>query len=304
MKTFTIKTSLSIVILSLLISCGAEKKQSMEDNTKVKPVIAVVNFPLYSFASQIGGDKVEVFFPQFDDDPAYWEPDDFSIAKYQNADLILLNGADYAKWISKVSLPASTQVNTSKGFEDQLIEIKGEVHSHGPEGEHSHTGYAFTTWLDLKNAIKHAEAVNNALGELMTEEKETFNANFNEVKGQLSQLDGQLLDILGSRENLVLFASHPVYQYFEKRYGVQIISYHWEPDQMPSDADWKQFEHELDHHSAKAMLWEEEPLPEVREKIEKMGAEVIVFNPGGNRTETGFLHLMKQNVENLRLGLN
>ena len=294
----------SFLIALVLFSCGSEKKSTQEEKTQQKPVVAVVNYPLYTFASQIGGDKIEVFFPQINGDPAYWEPDVVSIEKFQNANLILLNGADYAKWKDKVSLPSATQVNTSKAFESQLIEIKGEVHSHGPEGEHSHAGYAFTTWLDLKNAIKQAEAVNEALTEMYPEEKESFNSNFGQVRDQLSRLDDQLSEILSSKENLEVFASHPVYQYLSKGYGINIISYHWEPDQMPTDVDWKEFEHELDHHSARAMLWEDEPLTELKRKLEDLGVSVIVYNPGGNRTDLDFISLMKQNVENLKAGLN
>ncbi len=101
-----------------------------------------------------------------------------------------------------------------------------------------------------------------------------------------------------------VFASHPVYQYLSKGYGINIISYHWEPDQMPTDVDWKEFEHELDHHSARAMLWEDEPLTELKRKLEDLGVSVIVYNPGGNRTDLDFISLMKQNVENLKAGLN
>jgi zinc transport system substrate-binding protein len=304
MKHPFLKVSFLFLVSLIIVSCGSEKKQTQEETALSKPLVAVVNYPLYSFASQIGGDKVEVFFPNIDGDPAYWQPDEASIEKFQNADLILLNGAHYAKWTEKVSLPAATQVNTANAFSDQLIEIKGEVHSHGPEGEHNHTGYAFTTWLDLKNAIKHAEAVKIALGELIAEEKETFNANFKEIQDQLIQLDEQLSDILGSQENLELFASHPVYQYLEKGYDVQVINYHWEPDQMPSEVEWKEFENELDHHSARAMLWEDEHLEEIRIKLEGLGVKTIVFNPGGNRTESEFISLMQQNVENLKNGLN
>jgi len=304
MKNFISNLSVLFIAIVILISCDTDKKQTKEEKTNTKPLVAVVNYPLYYFATQIGSEKVDVFFPDIDGDPAYGQPDGESIEKFQTADLILLNGADYAKWTAKVSLPASTQVNTASAFKDQLIEIKGEVHSHGPEGDHSHTGYAFTTWLDLKNAIKHTEAVYNALGELIPEEKETFNDNYAQIRDQLAHLDDQLTDILGSREELELFASHPVYQYLAKGYGIQIISYHWEPDQMPSEEVWKEFEHELELHSARAMLWEDEPLPEVRKKLEDLGVAVIIFNPGGNKTDLDFISLMQQNVENLRRGLN
>lgn len=298
-------SAFTLFILScILISCSSDKKKAQEERNNQKSLAAVVNYPLYNFATMIGGDKVEVFFPEIEGDPAYWQPDAASIEKFQNADLILLNGADYAKWTDKVSLPASTQVNTSKAFTDRLIEMKGEAHSHGPEGEHSHTGYAFTTWLDLKNAVEHAEAVHEAIMDLIPEEKELFTTNFKVVKDQLSELDGQLAQIIDDQEDLEVFASHPVYQYLAKGYGVDIISYHWEPDQVPSENAWRELEHELDHHSARAMLWEDEPIPEIRKKLEGMGVKVIVFNPGGNRNELDFISLMSKNVENLRAGLN
>lgn len=303
MKNVFLNAFISFLAVVLLTFCSSEKKQDTSEEVRSIPLVAVVNFPLYTFASRIGGDKVEVFFPEIEGDPAYWEPDESGIETFQNAALILLNGADYAKWTDMVSLPASTQVNTSKSFASTLIEIEGDVHSHGPEGEHSHAGYAFTTWLDMKNAEKQAETVYQALSDLLPEEKAYFESNFNEVRSKIQQYDDQLTELLVGDEDLELFASHPVYQYLAKGYAVDIVSYHWEPDQMPSDAEWKEFEHELDHHSARIMLWEDEPLPEFREKLEGMGVSVIVFNPGGNRNALDFIALMEQNIQNLESGM-
>ncbi len=293
-----------LIISWIIFSCSPDKKSNQQKEGNTKPFVAVVNYPLYSLTDMIGGDRIEVFFPEIEGDPAYWQPDEASIEKFQDADLILLNGADYAKWTGTVSLPASTQVNTSKFFSHRLIEMKGEVHSHGPEGEHSHTGYAFTTWLDMKNAALHAEAIKEALINLIPDEKDFFNVNYIKIIDKLNKLDSQLAEITGTTDELELFASHPVYQYLGKGYDISIISYHWEPDQMPFDESWKEFENELDHHSARAMFWEDEPLPEISGKLESMGVKVVVFMPGGNRNEFDFISLMAKNVENLKKGLN
>ena len=62
--------------------------------------IYVVNYPLKYFAERIGGDYVQVEFPVPGNvDPAYWDPDIADISAYQKADLIMLNGAAYAKWV-------------------------------------------------------------------------------------------------------------------------------------------------------------------------------------------------------------
>ena len=79
--------------------------------------IYVVNYPLKYFAERIDGDKIAVKFPApLDEDPAFWMPDAKTIRAYQQADLIILNGVGYEKWVSKVSLPESKKVDTSKGF--------------------------------------------------------------------------------------------------------------------------------------------------------------------------------------------
>ena len=68
--------------------------------------VYVVNYPLQYFAQRIAGEHAEVVLPVPPDvDPAFWMPDVATIAAYQRADLILLNGAQYAQWLTKVSLP-------------------------------------------------------------------------------------------------------------------------------------------------------------------------------------------------------
>ena len=99
-----------------------------------------------------------------DEDPAFWEPTSADIERMQQADLILLNGAGYAKWVERATLPASKVADTTAGVSDRLLELAGTVtHSHGPEGEHEHHGWAFTTWLDPTLALDQARAVAAAL---------------------------------------------------------------------------------------------------------------------------------------------
>ena len=112
-----------------------------------KLTIYTVNYPLAYFAERLAGDLAEVRFPAPPDvDPAFWKPGADVVAAYQRADLILLNGAGYAKWVDKASLPRSRLVDTSRAFADKYIQAPSAVtHSHGPGGEHAHSGTAFTT---------------------------------------------------------------------------------------------------------------------------------------------------------------
>ena len=53
-----------------------------------------------------------------------------------SADLILRNGAGYARWVDRVTLPASKVVDTSAGFRERYLYLESvATHSHGPQGE-------------------------------------------------------------------------------------------------------------------------------------------------------------------------
>jgi len=278
-----------------LISQAANPKQNLQ--------IYVVNYPLQYFAERIGGDKVDVFFPgPTDIDPAFWSPGREAVREYQKADLILLNGADYAKWIDKVTLPKSKLINTSKSFKADYIPLEDTAtHSHGPAGEHAHTGVAFTTWLDPLFAIKQADSIKEALIKLMPEQKDFFSSNYESLKNDLEDLDRKIEKIVSVDPTMLLLSSHPVYQYLAKRYKLNLQSVHWEPDEVPGPDQWQQLDIILENNPAKWMMWEDTPVKKTDEKLKSLGIRSIVFNPCGNLPEKGdYISVMTQNVENLK----
>jgi len=268
-----------------------------------KPSVYVVNYPLKYFSERIAGENAEIFFPApVDVDPAYWMPDGETIAAYQKADLIVLNGANYAKWTGKVSLPRAKTVDTSKKFRDEYI-TSGEVatHSHGPEGKHAHESLAFTTWLDLDLAARQAGRVASALARVTPGKKEEFERNHEALREDLQEIDGELRAMVSMAPGTPLVGSHPVYDYLARRYGLNLKSVHWEPDEAPDMEQWNNLKHLLEEHPARWMVWEGEPLPAVVEDLEKIGVKSLVFDPAGNVPARGdFLSVMKQNIANLK----
>jgi zinc transport system substrate-binding protein len=202
-------------------------------------------------------------------DPAFWQPDAAAIGAFQRADIILLNGAGYAKWISRVSLPRRKLVDTSAGFRDRYITTEsGVTHSHGREGEHSHAGTAFTTWLDFRQAVEQAKAVRDALSRQMPAQSETFAANFLGLERDLLELDERLAAIVARDPGKPLFASHPVYQYLARRYGLNLKSLLWEPDVVAPPDEWQTLAKLRQAHPADWMLWESDPVPENVQRLE------------------------------------
>jgi zinc transport system substrate-binding protein len=281
---------------------------AMSSNTlaESKLIVYTTNYPLTYFAERIGGEHINVIFPAPSDiDPVFWTPDAATVKEYQKADLIILNGAGYEKWAKKVSLPMLRTVDTSKALKDSLVHIDTNVtHSHGPGGDHSHGGTAFTTWLDFSHAAIQAEAIYKALVRRLTSQKDYFATNLAALKNELLVLDEQMMKI-GERLNRTpLLASHPIYQYLARHYNLNVEMMMWEPDEYPDSAEWNNFQKVLKDHPAKWMIWEGEPLKESSQRLKELGIESLVFAPCMNKPPKGdFLTVMQTNIDNLPITL-
>ena len=136
----------------------------------------------------------QVHFPAPQDvDPAFWQPDLETISAYQQADIVLLNGANYARWLPRVSLAENRLLDTSRAFRDQFIPMNsGPVHSHGPEGQHSHGEFAFTLWLDLSLYLQQVDAIAAALQERLAQEPEVIARRQQGIVERITALDAEL----------------------------------------------------------------------------------------------------------------
>jgi len=275
--------ALFITSTVLLAACGGgptDAAPTVEGTTETL-VVYTVNYPLAHFAERIGGDEVEVVFPAPPgEDPAFWSPNAETIAAYQEADLILLNGAGYAKWVERATLPTSKLVDTSAGFADQYIELTNTVtHSHGPEGEHEHGGWAFTTWLDPTLAVEQARAVAAALQGRNRESTTAINDRLATLEADLTALGDRLAAAADAIGDQPLIFSHPVYQYLIHRYDLNGRQLHWESDEAPDAKMWSELDHLLDHRVSRWMLWEGEPLEATVKALEERAISSVVFSP-------------------------
>ena len=288
-----------------LVGCSGEKNTETGSDSKgaERPLVYVANYPLKYFAERISTPLVDVRLPiPAGEDPAFWKPLPEDVLALQQADLVVLNGASYESWLKNVSLSPSKLVDTSASFRDRLIALEGtKTHSHGLEGEHEHSGTAFTTWLDLTLVIEQARTVKDALGARWPEDKAQVTDQFEKLEKDLRTLDEDIAAVISKAPDRPVIFSHPVYQYFQRRYGVNGKSVHWEPDQTPDETMWKEFREVLKMHPAKWMIWEGEPEPDIVKNLQELGLESVVFDPCGNVPEEGnFLTVMQQNVKNLQ----
>ncbi len=298
--------SRSALLLALLALSGCDSAEpvasapaSQDDDP---PTVHAANYPLAYFAHRIGGPHIDLRYMDPAGDPAFWEPNEIEIAAMQKADLILLNGATYSKWLDHVSLPSEILVDTSAAFADQFIVTKeGATHSHGSEGEHSHAGTAFTTWMDLSLAKQQARAVLEALVAKVPKAQEEMEARAEALFGDLDIVDREFQTAAIKIRKRPLMASHPVYQYFSRKYDLDIDAVLWEPETVPDDAAIQELVDHLEEHPAKWMIWEGDPARDSVLKLEALGLQSIVLNPcGGKPAQGDWLTVMYGNVAELQ----
>jgi len=303
----------ALLLLATIFAGGCAQKgrdSSLNERTPSpehrKPVVYTVNYPLSYFAERIGGPGIEVVFPTPADlDPAFWMPQAEEVLRYQSADLILLNGADYAKWVRRATLPPEKLVDTSASFADSFLVIPNAItHSHGPSGKHSHAGTVFTTWIDFTQASRQAGAIYDAFLAHDFADSLLLRRNLEALQDELRDLDSSLRSITQKLSGQTLFASHPIFQYFARRYGLHLVAVLWEPSEYPAQEQWDHLAALQKKHAESWMIWEKEPLPASRQKLLQMGIKSVVFDPCANRPSDGdFLSVMRANLENLRAAL-
>ena len=152
-----------VIVLCLIWMGGCAQNgedAAVSSQQDQKPVVYVSHYPLQYFVERVAP-WVEVRFPaDAAGDPAYWNPKAEEVSAMQKADAIVLNGASYETWLKNVSLAQTQLVDTSAGLTDRLIPLEGKTtHSHGLEGEHEHSGTAFTLWLDMTLAQAQIQAI-------------------------------------------------------------------------------------------------------------------------------------------------
>jgi zinc transport system substrate-binding protein len=297
--------------MGLILASGCEAKKSASTATKTKqtPVVYTTFYPVTYFTQRIGGDKVRVACPcPADADPATWMPDQSTLAAYQTADLIVVNGAAFEEWLEKATLPETRIVDTAKPFADEFIVFEDTItHTHGPEGEHAHEGIDGHTWLDPVNAKAQAGEIRNALVRRFPEFTEEFENGYAALARDLDALDARLKALAEKMGDQPLFASHAAYNYIGRRYGWRLENFHLDPQTMPDEDAFGAIKETLQRRPAKCMLWEAQPVAEIADRLRgELGLESIVFSPCESPApeefalNVDFLYMMNANLDRLQ----
>lgn len=282
MKGNLLRTFL-VCVVAVLGGCSREAVHvDVENASAGKLVVYTTFYPTRYFVDRIGGDLVEVICPvPEDEDAIFWMPDDATIQKYQAADLIVLNGAGFAKWVEKVVLPMSRVVDTAKPLSSEFIRYEtATVHRHGSSGEHAHEGLDGHTWLDPLNAIVQAGEIKKALLARLPGNEQEIAMRYAALEEDLLSLDRVLRTYAQAYDKQPFFASHPAYNYIARRYGWNVINLDLDSEEMPSDEAIAEMKAKMAEHQIRYLVWESFPDAAIDGRLrDELGIVSLEFSP-------------------------
>jgi zinc transport system substrate-binding protein len=239
---FVVRMFALCVFLLVVISFGCGSSQEKAASPIKKPSdlrIVVTSQPLFELTQAIVSDhaKIERVFPN-GRTPRLWRPLRRDGQALQAASLILFSGAGYEPWKVRLSLPVSRITDTSAGYVDLLITVPDAVtHRHGPEGEHSHAGLIWATWLDPDLLAAQVTSCRSALSRLLPDKDADFSTAAAKLNARIVEITKRLDDLktrVPSTE-FRLFSDGPQALYLTRRLGCQLTYLYWDEDPELAD---------------------------------------------------------------------
>lgn len=318
------QTILIIMVLTVLVLAGCSTqttKNDVIDNQNNKLTFVTTVFPLYEFAKEVGGDKVEVtlLLPPGAESHSF-EPKPSDIKKIENADAFIYVGEIMEPWAHDI-LEGSNNKNIQVIDASSLVTLLESNHDYHEEEheeeleEHDHENEAYDPhiWLDFRNDQKIIQKIEKVLSFLDSENSEIYSKNANSYITKLQALDQRYMNELSScNQDEFLVGGHNFFGYLEHRYNLEGISAieNLEPNTEPTPKRIKEITDVAREHNIKYILTEVLVSKQMAEAIAtESGAQVLTFNPAANLAKDDFdkgvtfVAVMEDNLETLKTAL-
>ena len=229
----------------------------------------------------------------------------------QNADLVIWIGEDLESFLPTAlkSIPKDAVVfelldqsglkklkfrekNIFEGHDDHghdehaKKEDDHDDHGHDDHG-HGHGSFDPHIWLDPANAKVIVKKITNQLSKIDKDNASTYKANSKKVIKDLDGLIKEVKNELNKDASFVVF--HDAYQYFEKRFGLNVIgALTVNPDVMPGAEQLSEIREVIEHEKAKCIFSEPQFNPNIINSIASdTGVKTGVLDPLGANIDKG-----------------
>lgn len=302
-----IKKIVATVIVVALIATGiwAVVRNNATATSRGLQVTASY-YPLYDFAKQVGGDKVQVSNMT----PAGAEPHDFeptakSLAEAQRAKVFLYNGGTLEPWAQKfiegykgVSVKASEHITLKAG-----LAAEGETAGAGQTDPHF--------WLDPVLAQQIVNNIRDGLTKADPANAAYYAKNAQAYNQQLAQLDQEYRNGLQNCQLRTIVVSHQSTGYIAARYNLSVEAIAGlSPETEPSAARLAELTQIVKQKNLHYIFFESLVSPRLADTIaSETGAHTLVLDPIEGLTDEAqkagknYLSVQRDNLGNLRRAL-
>jgi zinc transport system substrate-binding protein len=292
------------------IYTGRPALQDRQDQEKITVVASF--YPLYEFASRVVGDTAEVSsLVPAGVEPHNWEPTAEDVSRGRAADVMVINGAGFERWVDEMK--AKVVANTSEGIEfnyKEGKEVGDDEHGHGDAtgggGVNPHI------WLDPILAKHQIDKIRDVMVSSDPANAGYYNQNADRFTAELDSLDAFIRSELADCDKSDFIAFHDAFIHFSERYDLRQHSIHGVSPEGEILPQTMQQIIELANEFDINVIYSEDLIDSrLADTIanEIPDGNVLVLSPIegiGNEEQAagiGYIDKMKQNIANLKEGL-
>ena len=313
LETIKFSSLIAVVLAFAMILPGCTSKNS--NNGKLK-IIATL-FPQYDFAKQIAKDKAEVTLLLPPGSEAHsFDPSANDMINISNSDIFLYTGKDMEPWVNRLISGIDNKSLIIKDLSQNIPLIKSEhedSNDEQAENEHEHE-YDPHFWLDPTLASLMVDNILDALCQKDPDNSEFYKNNANDYKSKLKNLDTDFSQVVkNAKRNTIVFAGKFAHLYFVKRYNLnyEAVLKNSSSQTEPSLQKLTYIINFIKNNHIPVVYYEELSLSSTAKSIcDNTNTKALKFSTIHNLSKEQFdngityLDLMKENLENLKVGLN
>lgn len=300
---------IGILLIISFVVFAAINSVAKKQNRSGKVEIVTTLFPLYDFAKNIGGDKVEVSLLLPPGVEAHtFDPKPSDIVKINDADLFVFTGKFMEPWAQDIINGLSNKnvkiVDSSAGikmFSGVFNDADEPVGSLDPH-----------IWLDFDNDKIIIKTIADALSERDPSNVAYYKQNADNHQNKLSALDEEYkTSLVSCNSKEVVYGGHYAFGYLANRYGLKYLAAQGvSPDSEPTAKDLVNLVDQIKKDNVKYVFYEELITPKIAETIaNETNAKMLLLNGAHNlsrdqlESDISFLTIMENNLTNLKIGL-
>jgi zinc transport system substrate-binding protein len=301
------KKKLAIVITLVVVALGvivarSQTESAHTDNGKLK--VAASYYPLYDFAKNVGGDKIEASnVTPAGAEPHDYEPSPKTLAGIQDVPVFIYNGGHMEPWVDIFLKDyRHDAVRASDGID--LMTAEDEDHP-------SETVKDPHFWLDPVLAQKIVTNIRDGLSHADPANKAYYADKASDYLAKLEQLDAAYRNGLATCKRRTVMSSHDAFSYVGKRYTLTVVSIAGiSPEEEPSAAKLAELSDLAKKKGIRYVFFESMVSPRLANTVAaETGAKTLVFDPVEGLSEADqkagkdYLSVQRENLHNLRTAL-